>query len=153
MVTRLENEVILSLGSNLGNRKENLKKSILEINHFIGDVQFESSLFENPAQEFESENDFLNACIKVKTKLKALEILNKIKVIEKNMGRISKTKGYQDRIIDIDIVLLNNEVLKSEELTIPHKKYRERDFVLNPLLELGNYLDPELFLTTEELLK
>ena len=153
MVERLENQVILSLGSNLGNRKENLKNCISAINDQIGEVQCESSLFENPAQGFESENDFINACIKVKTELNALEILNKIQNIEKKMGRIRETQSYQDRIIDIDIILLNTEVLEYKELTIPHKKYRERNFVLEPLLELGNYLDPQLFLTTEELLR
>ncbi len=153
MVERLENEVILSLGSNLGNRQQNLKNCTILINNRIGQVQHESNVFENTAQDFQSENDFLNACIKVKTELKAFEILSQIQDIEKKMGRIRKTNSYEDRIIDIDIILLNNEVLESKNLTIPHKKYRERIFVLKPLLELGNYLDPQLFLTTEELLR
>tara|TARA_B100001564_G_C20606811_1_gene655565 strand:+ start:720 stop:1181 length:462 start_codon:yes stop_codon:yes gene_type:complete len=153
MVERLDNELILSLGSNLGNRKQNLKNCTLLINNQIGQVQRESNVFENPAQDFESENDFLNTCIKVKTELKAFEILRQIQDIEKKMGRIRKTNSYEDRIIDIDIILLNNEVLETTKLTIPHKKYRERIFVLKPLFELGNYLDPQLFLTTEELLR
>ena len=92
----------------------------------------------------------MNACIKVKTELKAFEVLSQIQDIEKKMGRIRKTNSYEDRIIDIDIILLNNELIETKKLTIPHKKYRERIFVLKPLLEIGNYLDPQLFLTTEE---
>ena len=153
MVERLENEVILSLGSNLGNRKQNLKNCISYISKQIGNVLFESNVYENPAQGFESKNDFLNACIKVKTELKAFEVLSQIQDIEKKMGRIRKTNSYEDRIIDIDIILLNNELIETKKLTIPHKKYRERIFVLKPLLEIGNYLDPQLFLTTEELLR
>ena len=79
--------------------------------------------------------------------------LLQVQDIEKKMGRSRQKKSYEDRIIDIDIILLNNEVLETKKLTIPHKKYRERIFVLKPLLELGNYLDPQLFLTTEELLR
>ena len=153
MVERLDDELILSLGSNLGNREQNLKNCTILVNNQIGQVQCESNVFENPAQDFESENYFLNTCIKVKTELKAFEILSQIQDIEKKMGRIRKTNSYEDRIIDIDIILLNNEVLETKKLTIPHKKYRERIFVLKPLLELGNYLDPLLFLTTEELLR
>ena len=152
MVERLENEVILSLGSNLGNRQENIKNCTIYIHSLIGQVQCESDVFENPAQDFESENDFLNTCIKVKTELSGKEILNQIQAIEKKMGRIRSKKSYEDRIIDIDIILLNNEILETQELTIPHKKYRERTFVLEPLLDIGNYLDPQVFLTTEELL-
>ena len=153
MVEQLNNELILSLGSNLGNRKQNLKNCISYINKQIGNVLFESNVYENPAQGFESKNDFLNACIKVKTELKAFEVLSQIQDIEKKMGRIRKTNSYEDRIIDIDIILLNNELIETKKLTIPHKKYRERIFVLKPLLEIGNYLDPQLFLTTEELLR
>ena len=153
MVEQLDNELILSLGSNLGNRKQNLKNCISYISKQIGNVLFESNVYENPAQGFESKNDFLNACIKVKTELKAFEVLSQIQDIEKKMGRIRKTNSYEDRIIDIDIILLNNELIETKKLTIPHKKYRERIFVLKPLLEIGNYLDPQLFLTTEELLR
>tara|TARA_B100000963_G_C22545634_1_gene634273 strand:- start:375 stop:836 length:462 start_codon:yes stop_codon:yes gene_type:complete len=153
MVEQLDNELILSLGSNLGNRKQNLKNCISHISKQIGNVLFESNVYENPAQGFESKNDFLNACIKVKTELKAFEVLSQIQDIEKKMGRIRKTNSYEDRIIDIDIILLNNELIETKKLTIPHKKYRERIFVLKPLLEIGNYLDPQLFLTTEELLR
>ena len=153
MVEQLDNELILSLGSNLGNRKQNLKNCISQISKQIGNVLFESNVYENPAQGFESKNDFLNACIKVKTELKAFEVLSQIQDIEKKMGRIRKTNSYEDRIIDIDIILLNNELIETKKLTIPHKKYRERIFVLKPLLEIGNYLDPQLFLTTEELLR
>tara|TARA_B100000674_G_C37745792_1_gene871057 strand:- start:24 stop:485 length:462 start_codon:yes stop_codon:yes gene_type:complete len=153
MVEQLNNELILSLGSNLGNRKQNLKNCISYISKQIGNVLFESNVYENPAQGFESKNDFLNACIKVKTELKAFEVLSQIQDIEKKMGRIRKTNSYEDRIIDIDIILLNNELIETKKLTIPHKKYRERIFVLKPLLEIGNYLDPQLFLTTEELLR
>ena len=153
MVEQLDNELILSLGSNLGNRKQNLKNCISYISKQIGNVLCESNVYENPAQGFESKNDFLNACIKVKTELKAFEVLSQIQDIEKKMGRIRKTNSYEDRIIDIDIILLNNELIETKKLTIPHKKYRERIFVLKPLLEIGNYLDPQLFLTTEELLR
>ena len=153
MVERLENEVILSLGSNLGQKKKNLRNCIKKIQEHIGEVKSESKIIESAPFGFESDNDFANMCVKVETNLTAEFILQEIQLIEKKMGRTRTQKNYEDRIIDIDIILLNNQIIETKNLTIPHQKYRERTFVLIPLLELGNFLDPQLFLTTEEFIR
>jgi 2-amino-4-hydroxy-6-hydroxymethyldihydropteridine diphosphokinase len=76
-----------------------------------------------------------------------------IKEIEQNMGREKNQHSYEDRIIDIDIILLNKECIKSEKMIIPHLKYHSRSFVLHPLSELGDFLDPNVFLSTNQFLK
>jgi len=150
---RLNNQVILALGSNIGNRKANLERCIVLIGERIGKVEKRSSLLYNPPCEFNSVEEFTNMCIKVKTTLKAHEIMFAAKEIEQNMGRIKIKNSYEDRIIDIDLILLNEECVKSDDLNIPHLKYHTRSFVLNPLSELGDYLDPNVFLTCRQLLK
>ena len=152
MGQRLKNQVILALGSNLGNRKDNLEQCISLISERLGEVEIASSLLNNPPIGFNSKEEFTNMCIKVKTPLKAHDIMCVIKEIEHKMGRVKNQKSYEDRIIDIDIILLNEECIKSEKLIIPHLKYHSRSFVLHPLRELGDFLDPNVFLSTNQFL-
>ena len=151
MAQKLINETILALGSNLGNRKLNLEKSIELIQQKIGEVTFVSGYLKNPPIQFESDQEFINTCIKVSTRLSALAILNEIQEIERTMGRTRTKNAYENRIIDIDIILLNDEVIKNKNLTIPHSKYPSRSFVLIPMNEIGNYIDPRVFLTCKQL--
>ena len=85
--------------------------------------------------------NFVNACIICKTNLNPLATLKELKNIEKKMGR-KKTEGvYKDRIIDLDIIFYDKLIYKSEKLTIPHKEYKNRSFVLIPLKELSPFLE------------
>jgi 2-amino-4-hydroxy-6-hydroxymethyldihydropteridine diphosphokinase len=128
--------VYIALGSNIGDKSKNLSSAIEEINTLIGEVTEISSFFENEPQGFESNNIFLNACLICKTNLDPLNTLKELKKIEKKMGR-KKTNGvYEDRIIDLDIIFYDQLVFNSEKLTIPHKEYKNRNFILIPLAEL-----------------
>ena len=134
-------EVVLSLGSNLGDRGQYLLNAIELINSEIGCVVKKSSVYETSSWGFDS-NDFLNQVIVVNTSVKPLKLLGIIQEIERKLGRINKSKiinglpQYFDRTIDIDILIYGNEKIESEKLIIPHPKMKERDFVMIPLKEL-----------------
>ena len=129
--------VYLAIGSNIGDKTKNLETAIEEIDILIGQVTEVSSFFENEPQGFKSNNAFLNACLICKTKLNPIATLKELKKIEKKMGR-KKTNGvYKDRIIDLDIIFYDKLIYKSEKLTIPHKEYKNRNFILIPLAELS----------------
>ncbi|MDO4789545.1 MAG: 2-amino-4-hydroxy-6-hydroxymethyldihydropteridine diphosphokinase [Porphyromonas sp.] len=134
----------LALGSNIGDREANLKRAISSIGEKIGEVVKISSFIETSPMGFDSEYLFLNGVIEVNTPLSPEEILKRTKEIEKEMGRKEKTGStYEDRPIDIDIILLGKTNIKSPLLTIPHPAFRERDFVLVPLVEIApNAIDP-----------
>ncbi|MDR1527310.1 MAG: 2-amino-4-hydroxy-6-hydroxymethyldihydropteridine diphosphokinase [Dysgonamonadaceae bacterium] len=129
--------VYLALGTNLGDKDRNLQVSIEKIAKSIGTLAAASSVYISESWGYISENTFLNQVIKVETELSPIELLHTTQAIEKQMGRTRKsTSGYQDRVIDIDIILYDNLVYQSEELTIPHPFYRQRPFVLEPLKEI-----------------
>ena len=135
-------KVVLSLGSNIGDRKKNLLLAYQHIENQIGNIVKFSSYYENPSQGFESDNDFINSCIGIKTSYQCHEVLDKIHWIENAMGRKRTKKGYEDRVIDIDIIFYSDQIIERDELKVPHPKYHERDFVLIPLKELNFIADP-----------
>ena len=136
LISIKKHTVYIALGSNIGDKSKNFSSAIEEINTLIGEVTEVSSFFENEPQGFESNNIFLNACLICKTNLDPLNTLKELKKIEKKMGR-KKTNGvYEDRIIDLDIIFYDQLVFNSEKLTIPHKEYKNRNFILIPLAEL-----------------
>jgi len=147
-------DIYLSLGSNSGNREENLQRAISKINDSIGSVLSCATFFENAAQGFHSDILFLNTCIYVKSNIDHFSLLEKIKEIEEYIGRKPKTvDGYESRKIDIDIILFDDLVISNQELTIPHKQFRSRDFVLFPLNEIApSVIDPVTSLTSQQLL-
>jgi 2-amino-4-hydroxy-6-hydroxymethyldihydropteridine diphosphokinase len=146
--------VYLGLGSNLGEREENIQKAISLIGERVGTVLRESSLIETEPWGFESENKFLNGVILVETELTPRQILNAVKAIEWDMGRRppgkstiyslqSKSKvkrksnsRYTDRPIDIDILLYDDLTIDEPDLKIPHPLMHQRDFVMIPLNEI-----------------
>jgi len=134
-------KVYLSLGSNLGNKEQNLMQAIAAIGYEIGVVRRVSEFYSSKPAGFISENDFLNAALLVITDLEPLQLLKKLQQIEIAMGRTQKTTNeYTDRIIDLDILLYENKNIDIPELKIPHPCMMERDFVLIPLREIA----PEL---------
>lgn len=132
-------KVFLGLGTNLGNKKNNLLTAVNKIEEKIGKVTSLSSFYETEPWGFKSDNSFLNAALCVETSLSPLAILHILKEIETDMGRTQKSvnKVYSDRPIDIDILLYDDIVMKTDELTIPHPLMTERDFVMKPLVEIA----------------
>ncbi|NLI71440.1 MAG: 2-amino-4-hydroxy-6-hydroxymethyldihydropteridine diphosphokinase [Bacteroidales bacterium] len=145
--------VYLGLGTNLGDKKQNLNRAVQQISLEVGRVLNVSSIYQSKPWGFDSENDFLNAVLVVQTELAPLDLLEKTQQIERKLGRLSKIKkGYSDRLIDIDILLYDNQVINLPQLIIPHKLLHKRDFVLMPLAELAPKLvHPVLEKTMKEL--
>ena len=131
--------VYLGLGSNLGNREENIRKAILLIGDRVGTVLRQSSLIETEPWGFESENSFLNGVILVETTFTPRQTLKATQKIERELGRKRKSdslKKYADRPIDIDILLYDDLTIDEPDLKIPHPLMAQRDFVMIPLREI-----------------
>lgn len=141
LISIKKHTVYIALGSNIGDKSKNLCRAIEEINSLIGEVTEVSSFFENEPQGFKSDNIFVNACIICKTNLNPLATLKELKNIEKKMGRKKTNEIYKDRIIDLDIIFFDKLIYNSDKLTIPHKEYKNRNFVLIPLKELSPFLE------------
>ena len=133
----------LSLGTNLGDRRSNLKTALALIGQRIGTIEAASGIIETEPWGYESSNRFLNMAARVNTELSPQDVLQTAKAIEKEMGRIAKTTkdGYKDRVIDIDLLIYDNLVMESRELTLPHKLMYKRRFVLDPLAEIAPDLE------------
>lgn len=128
----------LSLGSNLGNREENLRKAISMIEERAGHVLATSSFMQTLPWGFVSDNVFLNACVKIDTTLSPQQLLAETQKIERALGRSKKSVDgqYSDRTIDIDILLYGDLTVDDDNLKIPHPHMYERDFVMMPLREI-----------------
>ena len=146
-------QVILSLGSNQGNRLATIQSCIDLIHSELATVVKVSKIYETPAWGFESE-PFYNTAILIHTSKSAQKILNQVLKVEKKLGRIrSKDSGYQARIIDVDIIAFDEEVISTETLQIPHPLMQNRKFVLQPMLDLGlNWEHPTLKKSVVQLL-
>ena len=128
----------LSLGSNLGDREDMLRRAIALIGERVGKVQRVSSFIETEPWGFQSEHPFLNAACLVLTTLSPLECLDATLQIERELGRRTKSSGgiYHDRPIDIDLLMYDDLQLSTPRLTLPHPHMHERDFVMIPLREI-----------------
>ena len=131
----------LGLGTNIGNKRRNMITAAALLAERVGDVLALSGFYETEPWGFESENFFLNAAVKLKTSFSPLELLQITQQIEKELGRAEKSNGvYHDRIIDIDILLYDDEVLQTPELTLPHPLMLERKFVMDPFAEIAPFV-------------
>ena len=130
--------VYFSLGSNLGNKKQNLSTAIKLMEEQIGVLVRQSAFLATEPWGFQSDNSFVNAAICMETELEPFEVLERTQKIEREMGRtIKSTNGeYHDRIIDIDILLYDDLHINTPQLTIPHPLMEQRDFVMIPLREI-----------------
>lgn len=130
--------VYLGLGSNIGDKKKNITYATTICGSIIGEIKMLSSLYESEPWGFKSSNKFLNAVICIETNETPQRCLEMAKAIEREMGRPQK-KGdeYEDRVIDIDILLYDDLIMQSENLTIPHPLMNKRFFVLEPLAEIA----------------
>ena len=134
----------LALGTNIGNKRRNMITAAALLAERVGDGLALSGFYETEPWGFQSENTFLNAALQLDTSLSPLELLKATQEIEIEMGRTQKSNGaYHDRIIDIDILLYDNLVLQTPELTLPHPLMHERLFVMEPLAEIApNVIHP-----------
>lgn len=156
MSLKIMNRVYLGLGSNLGDKEQNVLKAIDLISKKIGEVIKVSSMYETAPVGFDSDNMFVNVACLLLTELDRKEVLKRTKIIEQEMGRSVKSHNgvYTDRIIDIDILLFNNDVLQTSELTLPHPHLHQRGFVIYPLAEIAaDIMHPVLNKTMECLKK
>jgi 2-amino-4-hydroxy-6-hydroxymethyldihydropteridine diphosphokinase len=139
------NKAYLSLGSNRGNRAANLKRAINLLSEWTGNVSKISSLYETPPWKMDDETDFINQVLLLETTLTAPELIDNIILVESMMGRQRASKKYEPRIIDIDILFFNDEIIQSEELIVPHPLMQERRFVLEPMIEIApGFIHPVL---------
>jgi len=146
------NSVVLLLGSNMGDRFTNLEKGSDEIKMGIGEIIQQSSMYETAAWGNENQEQFLNKVVTVNSSLKAAQLMKRILSIEEKMGRI-RMKKWEPRIIDIDILFYNNEMISNETLTVPHPSLHLRKFTLMPLAELmPDYIHPVLKKSITDLL-
>ena len=148
----LEEQIIISLGSNLGDRLNALYKALALLEAHPISIKSLSKIYETPAWGFESY-PFYNACVSLETKLDPKSLLMVLLKVEQIMGRPrSKEKGYRARNIDLDLLFYKGENIFSAELKIPHPKLHKRNFVLAPLFEISpKFIHPILHQTIEEL--
>ena len=134
-----KHNIYIGLGTNLGNLEENLNKAIdlIQINYKI---KSKSNLYYSEPLGFESTNHFLNSVICIESTDHVESIFSFLKDIENQMGRIkTKNEGYEDRVIDLDILFYNDLIFSNEMITIPHKEIINRRFVLEPMNEIASH--------------
>lgn len=128
----------LGIGTNLGDKEENILGAYEMIESRVGKILRKSSMYATEPWGFQSENGFLNAVVCVETPLTPRELLRETQKIERQMGRKEKSKDgtYHDRVIDIDILLYGDMTINEPDLVIPHPLMKEREFVMKPLEEI-----------------
>ena len=147
------NQLYLLLGSNQQQPQKQLLLAQKSITKIIGKTLRKSAIYKTAAWGNTQQPDFLNQVIVVETKFTAVQTMQAILTIEKNMGRI-RNKKNDPRIIDIDILFFNKEIIDSTHLTVPHPQLQNRNFVLIPLNELSpNFKHPVLHKTVHQLLR
>ena len=135
---KIQRITYLSLGTNQGDKLKNLQDAIDLIADEIGSVLSIASIYETSSWGFDGDN-FYNTCIKVSTYLPPEELIEKLLVIEKELGRVRKENNqYADRLIDLDILLFDDEIIFSKNLIVPHPRMLERKFALTPLADIAN---------------
>lgn len=146
-------QVFLGTGGNIGNKHDNFNKVYTFIKNELGEVSKSSSIYETPPWGFQSEENFWNQVLVVKTNFSADELLQKINNIESWFGRKRDGQQYKSREMDIDILYFDDEIIENENLSIPHPLLHKRLFVLVPLTEIApDFVHPVLKLTSNEML-
>lgn len=149
-----QNKIVLSIGSNQGDRKSLIQQAIDIINQEVATVIAVSKLYESPSWGFESE-PFYNCAVLIHTSNTASKILTKVLKLEKQLGRVrSDEKGYSSRTIDVDLISFNDEIIATSNLNIPHPQMHNRLFVLLPMRDLStDFIHPVLQQNINELIQ
>lgn len=148
-------EVVLALGSNLGDRMGFLRRAVRELSGVM-EISAVSGVVETPAREVESgppQGDYLNAVIRGRTDLEPRALLDACLRAEEGAGR---TRAFEKapRTLDVDVLFYDDRVVRRPGLTIPHPRWKDRDFVLVPLLEVApGWVDPETGRRVEEIVR
>lgn len=146
--------IFLSIGSNIEDRKEYLKKAIgflIASNHFFNLII--SSIYETEAVDYINQCKFLNLVVRAETELEAMNLLQLCQKVEQILGRQKRPK-WHEREIDIDIIFYDASIVNNKNLIIPHPRMHLRKFVLVPMNEIDDkFLHPVLGLSISEILK
>ena len=146
-------KVYLSVGTNLGNRENNISNCIDYLEK-ISEIKNISKIYETIPYKVQTEqSDFLNLALEINFFESAENLLIEINKIEKELGRIRSSIRNEPREIDIDIIFFGNQIINKKDLVVPHPRFRERLFVLEPLNDIApNFLDPITNKTINQLL-
>ncbi len=128
-------KVVLHTGTNIENRFAHLQKANFNLEQIVGPIIKESHIYETAAWGNEKQNDFLNQALLLETEYSARRIMHEILSLEYKMGRNRGIK-WQPRVIDIDIIFFDNDVIEKKSLTVPHEHMHNRRFVLKPLMDI-----------------
>ena len=137
--------IYLLLGGNLGNKKKIFPEARNLLSERVGQIARQSSVYETEPWGFESEDIFWNQVLEIDTTLSAEEVLKLCQQTELELGRIRKKDQYSSRLIDIDILFYGDQIIRSENLIVPHPRIQERKFALVPLNEIAPRLVHPVF--------
>lgn len=145
-----KNSCLIALGSNIGDRSSNLNQAFKELSK-IGKVKSTSDLYQSEPMYHEDQPRFFNAACLIETELGPHQLLSELKLIESKIGR-EKTFQNGPRVIDLDILFFNDQVVNTDNLIIPHPRAQERSFVLRPLLDIDKtFVHPTIKKTISQL--
>jgi 2-amino-4-hydroxy-6-hydroxymethyldihydropteridine diphosphokinase len=148
------NTIFLLLGSNLLDRLLMLNRAQEQIQNLVGKIKAKSKIYESVPWGFEAQTSFLNQILVIETEFNPMEILEQIKFVERDLGRVRTSENYESRTIDIDILFYNDEIIALPELIIPHPQLHKRRFTLVPLAEIApEFIHPVIKKTIQDLLK
>ncbi len=143
-------KIFLGLGSNVGNKRRNIDTAIQMLSNYVKDIK-KSYYYLTRAVGYTEQDDFINIAISGYTELTPEALFKRIKEIEKEVGRIERFH-WGPREVDIDILFYGDQIITRPELKIPHPRIQERDFVLQPLLDLDpEFIHPVLKKSVKEL--
>jgi 2-amino-4-hydroxy-6-hydroxymethyldihydropteridine diphosphokinase len=147
-------KVYLGIGGNIGDKQVNFTKVAHLIKARLGEIEKSSSVYETPPWGFNSENQFWNQVLQIKSKMPPENLLVEIHKIETEFGRERKSASYTSREMDIDILYYDDMYIETEKLVIPHPQIKNRKFVLVPLVEIAaDFKHPLFRLTNLQLLE
>ena len=147
------NTVYVQLGSNLWDRENLIYDAVQQISNLVGNVIVQSKIYESMPWRVEGQENYLNQIIQVTTSLSPDETMLVLLKIENDLGRV-RVEKWGERLIDLDIIFFNNEIIETPDLCVPHKHMHQRNFVLMPLNEIASgFIHPKYKKSVSQLFK